>query len=58
MTYLQRYRNRLTGGRQFFWNPLAKTLIFFFLLIALILLAANGVEHVGCASGSLIAIGC
>ena len=40
MTYLQRYRNRPAGGRQFFWNPLARALIVFFLLMALILLAA------------------
>ncbi|MGD1977606.1 MAG: hypothetical protein PVI25_04670 [Gammaproteobacteria bacterium] len=58
MTYLQRYRNRPAGGRQFFWNPLARALIVFFLLMALILLAANGIGGADCGPASFIAIAC
>lgn len=58
MTQLQRYRVRLSGGRQFFWNPLARGLIIFLLLIAVILAAVNGIENADCAAGSLIFTGC
>jgi uncharacterized membrane protein len=58
MTHIQRYRIRLSGGHRFFWNPLARRLIVFLLLIAIILVAANGIDHADCAADSLIFSGC
>jgi hypothetical protein len=57
MTYVQRRRSRLAGGRQLFWNPLAGRLIVFLLVIAIVLVAISGIEHADCA-GKLFVGGC